>query len=312
MTHTFDIEIAAELGIESAVILSNFTYWIIKNIANGKNIHDGKAWTYNSYEALEDLFPYIKKEKIKRVILALEKDDILVSRTDLNKSKFDKTKWYSFGDNQIVNKLLGDTKNSLNNDVQSSSENSITDGANLHDGECNPAPSIKNNNQRQIKNADKKPDINQKNNIKKDFTFSLTKNTQFKNLSKEYKDKLKAYAVCKDGAYNFQNFLDHHTAKGSKFKNWSSAYNVWINNSIKFNRFNPKNYVTEHYDPVTNKRMLQEYGTNNLYCPDALKFLAILKQQPQQQHQSQTVAADYTSGNINPSITKMMNIKGVC
>ncbi len=262
MTHTFDTEIAEEIGIESAIILSNFTYWIIKNIANNKNIHDGKAWTYNSYEALEKLFSYMKKEKIKRVILALEKADILVSRTDLNKNKFDKTKWYSFGSNPIVKKLIGDTANSLNSDAQSKVQNETPDGAKLHDGECKPAPSIMNNNQRQIKNTNNKP--NNKNNIKR-FSFSLSKSTQFENTSIEYQEKLRGYAVTKDGANNFDAFLDNHIAKGSQFKDWSRAYNTWLNNSIKFNKYNAEQYREIIIDDDRNITLYAEYGTSRLY-----------------------------------------------
>jgi len=261
MTHTFDTEIAEELDIESAIILSNFTYWILKNIANNKNIHDGKAWTYNSYETLEKLFPYIKKDKIKRVILSLEKQDILVSRIDLNKSKFDKTKWYTFGNNPIVKKLIGDTENSLNSDVQSNVQNCTLGETNLHDGEDKSAPSIKNNNQRQIINTDNKPDIINN----KKFSFSLNKSSQFENTSREYQEKLKGYAVIKDGANSFNNFLDHHIAKGSLFKDWSRAYNTWVNNSKKFNKYNAEQFTEVILDETKGLKLYAEYGSCKLY-----------------------------------------------
>ena len=71
---------------------------------------------------------------------------------------------------------------------------------------------------------------NKKKYIKKSFSFSLGKNQTYENLSDNYKKKLKAYAVTKDGAYSFENFVDFHESKGSKFKNWSKAYNTWLRN----------------------------------------------------------------------------------
>jgi len=93
--HIFDADLACIFGVEKAIILENFSYWISKNLENNKNIHDGKAYIYSSYDALKELFPYMKLNTIKRHIRELESDNILSSRTDLNESKFDKTKWYT-------------------------------------------------------------------------------------------------------------------------------------------------------------------------------------------------------------------------
>lgn len=136
----------------------------------------------------------------------------------------------------------------------------------------------------QIDNSIIKTEITRDNqrekNIKKDFSFTLQQTSQYENLSQEYKTKLRGYAATKDGAYSFDNFLDYHMAKGTKFKDWSRAYNTWINNSIKFNKFNPKNYIKEHYDAEKDITMVQEFGTNNLYSKDTFEFLAKIKQQP--------------------------------
>lgn len=42
------------------------------------------------------------------------------------------------------------------------------------------------------------------------------------------------YAITKDQAYNFEDFVSYHVAKGSKFKNWAMAYKTWLSNSTKF------------------------------------------------------------------------------
>ena len=62
MTHQFDTEIAKEYGVDIAIVVSNIAFWLQKNKANGKHIHDGKVWTYNSTKAFKELFPCLDRE----------------------------------------------------------------------------------------------------------------------------------------------------------------------------------------------------------------------------------------------------------
>lgn len=112
-----------------------------------------------------------------------------------------------------------------------------------------------------------------KKNIKKDFSFSLSQSTQLENTVQEYQDKLKAYAVTKDGAYSYESFLNHHLAKGSKFKDWSRAYNTWLSNTQKFHKIDPKQFV-QKLDHPTLKNVYAEYGANRAYCGDTLTFVS--------------------------------------
>ena len=43
MNHSFNVEIAKQYGIEKAILLENFFFWVAKNKANNKNIHEGRA-----------------------------------------------------------------------------------------------------------------------------------------------------------------------------------------------------------------------------------------------------------------------------
>lgn len=84
---------------------------------------------------------------------------------------------------------------------------------------CHTLP-IKN----EIRSVEKK---RERKNIKKEFSFSLTKETQYQNLSQEYKDKLFAFCLSYDGAENYEDFLLSLEAKGYKYKNFKSAYAKW-------------------------------------------------------------------------------------
>jgi len=68
----------------------------------------------------------------------------------------------------------------------------------------------------------------------KNFSFSLSKKFSFEALSKEYQDRLYAYAISKDSADSFEAFKDYHCSVGSKFKNWSRAYNTWLRNKEQY------------------------------------------------------------------------------
>lgn len=100
MEHSFNVQFAQKYGIEEAIIVQNFYFWLRKNIANEKHLHNGRYWTYNSNNAFTQLFPYINKTKIFRVLKHLEECDIIL-KDNFNTSVWDKTLWYSFSDHGL-------------------------------------------------------------------------------------------------------------------------------------------------------------------------------------------------------------------
>ena len=99
MNHSFNVEIAQKFGIEKAILLENFYFWIRKNKANKKNIHNGKIYTYNTAEAFTELFPYIKERRIAQILREMEnKDNLLISGQFHN---YDRTKSYTLTDNAL-------------------------------------------------------------------------------------------------------------------------------------------------------------------------------------------------------------------
>ena len=96
MNHSFNVEIAQKYGIEKAVLLENFYFWIKKNKANKRNLHEGKVYTYNTAEAFAELFPYIKERKIAQILREMENEDgLLISGQFHN---YDRTKSYTLTD----------------------------------------------------------------------------------------------------------------------------------------------------------------------------------------------------------------------
>lgn len=115
MQHSFDISIAKQYGIESAIILNNLHFWHERNKANNKHFYDGKYWIYNSVTAWMDLFPYLSRDKIKNALSKL-REHKLVESANYNESKYDKTLWYGLTDFalSILQKSPMDFANTVN------------------------------------------------------------------------------------------------------------------------------------------------------------------------------------------------------
>lgn len=114
MIHSFDTQIAEKYGVEKAVLIHNFVYWIEKNKANKKHFIEGKYWTYNSAKAFCELFPYMGSErKIARLLSELVEAGVLETANH-NNDKRNQTKWYALSDewiSQIYRLQLPDLSN---------------------------------------------------------------------------------------------------------------------------------------------------------------------------------------------------------
>ena len=100
MEHSFDIDIAVQCGVNSAILFQNILFWIAKNEANEKHFHDGRYWTYNSRKAFTELFPYLTEEQIKYALAKLI-DGGMILVGNFNENKMDKTNWYALGENGL-------------------------------------------------------------------------------------------------------------------------------------------------------------------------------------------------------------------
>src|SRR5690606_31099339 len=95
--HYFNVEVAKEHGVTAAIILKNLTFWIEKNVANGKNQFDGRTWTYNSYKAWHALFPYLSQKQLRTTLDKLvEKGGVM--KGNFNQSTYDRTNVYDCDD----------------------------------------------------------------------------------------------------------------------------------------------------------------------------------------------------------------------
>jgi hypothetical protein len=95
MTHfSFSMDDAEKYGVNAAIILHGIRFWCEKNEANNRNIHDGKAWTYNSLNAWAQLYPFFTRRQIEYALEKLKKAGA-IEVGNFNKAGYDRTLWYS-------------------------------------------------------------------------------------------------------------------------------------------------------------------------------------------------------------------------
>lgn len=94
MNHNFDTNIAADCGVNAAIIFQNFLFWIQKNKANGDNFYDGNYWTYNSVKSFKEIFYYLSDSQIRTAIKTLEEKGY-IKKGNYNTNHYDRTLWYS-------------------------------------------------------------------------------------------------------------------------------------------------------------------------------------------------------------------------
>ena len=92
---SFEAEHAVKYGVEEAVLIWHFRYWIELNHCQGRNRHEGRTWSYQSLKVFTSLFPFWKKSAIHRIIESLVRQKVLV-KGNFNKNQYDRTVWYAF------------------------------------------------------------------------------------------------------------------------------------------------------------------------------------------------------------------------
>ena len=92
---------------------------------------------------------------------------------------------------------------------------------------------------------------------KNEFSFILSKLTQYDNLSQEYKDKLKEEINKLNLSIAYDDFIDSLMAKGYKYKNFLIAYKTWCKKDFNKDKTNSNN--TDEWTDGTTRCDPNEY-----------------------------------------------------
>lgn len=100
MNHSFRVDVAERYGVNAAIIGEYMSFWLSKNAADGRNVHDGRAWTYGSIKSFAKLFPYLSEKAIRTALNKLIDAGILTTG-NYNQTPYDRTLWYALTDEGI-------------------------------------------------------------------------------------------------------------------------------------------------------------------------------------------------------------------
>jgi len=97
----FDLDLAVEYGVDEAILMHNFIFWISKNKENGTNGHDGRTWTHQTIRELSEKFPFWTEKQIYRIVKSCVSQG-LIRKGNFNKIGYDRTIWYALNDESLL------------------------------------------------------------------------------------------------------------------------------------------------------------------------------------------------------------------
>ena len=97
--------LSKEYGLNAALLLQNFAFWISINKKNNNNLKEGRVWTYQTLKSPKDKFECLSIDKIRYAIESLVKKGILL-KSNFNKTKYDRTIWYAFQDDALLEEII--------------------------------------------------------------------------------------------------------------------------------------------------------------------------------------------------------------
>lgn len=213
--HSFEPQVAAQVGVNAAVIYQNLVFWAEKNKANQRHIKDGYVWTYNSRRAFSELFPYLSESQVKTAINKLVESGLVI-KGEYNNALYDKTSWYAPA-------ISADWICSPIGQKSPMDRSEITNGLVKNH---QPIPDSK--------PYTKPDDIGQKPKPKQNKAVSLPEN--WVPSDRNIQDAIGRGFSKQEINDEADRFLNYHHSKGSTFKSWDAAWRTWLGNARKFSR----------------------------------------------------------------------------
>lgn len=99
-TIAFDRALAEAYGIEEAILIWHFQYWIRINKTKKQNFIDGRTWTYQTYGDIALHFTLLSPQQVRRAINNLIGFGVII-KANYNKMPGDNTCWFAFNDESI-------------------------------------------------------------------------------------------------------------------------------------------------------------------------------------------------------------------
>jgi hypothetical protein len=106
MEYAFDLDHAKKYGVNEAIMLKNFIFWISKHRADDTkkiHYHEGRWWVYNTRKFYATMFYFWSEDQVYRIIQSLLKQKVLIKhKKGFNKFRYDRTGWYALTDERLL------------------------------------------------------------------------------------------------------------------------------------------------------------------------------------------------------------------
>lgn len=214
MDHFFNIQIATDFDIDTAIFIQHLKYWTFINLAKEANIKDGLCWSFDTIETFTTIFPYWSKRQIERVLNNCHKNG-LISKGNYNKTSYDRTVWYAL--NPIVYgyypELLSDKfLKLLHSTISPNGEMDFAEWRNGFPRSVTPIPDIKPNIIPNIVDADYSEQLGQNDpNLRTELSYALGQNCP-SHLDNKVNNKVNTITTKATGKVQLQELIDiYHT-----------------------------------------------------------------------------------------------------
>lgn len=84
----------------AAALLGHIRFWVTENEKKGHNLRDGRAWTYDSFEALSEKLVMFTPNQVRRGIEKLIRLGAIVK--GYYGAKWDRTSWYTLAESKVL------------------------------------------------------------------------------------------------------------------------------------------------------------------------------------------------------------------
>lgn len=232
--------LACIIGLNEALLLQQTNYWM----AHAEKEHGGRKWIYKTYDRWQKQdFPFWSVRTIKRIVTSLVEQEILLVEK-LADNSFNRVNHYAVNYNkldELHDKYL-ETLVTTDSDKLAQSNVSLchVDSDTLalsHSDKLAQSHSDK------LAQCLREQEENKKEINIKDITAPKKSVKNKTSYPDDFEPTEKQIVKCAEHGIDIEEsieaFCDHHTAKGSTMVCWSSAFNTWIRNQIKFNKLTP-------------------------------------------------------------------------
>ncbi len=100
-SHSFDVGIAQQLGVNAAIVFNHIIYWLRTNKQKSYNFIENRTWMYETISEISKFLGYLSEKQVKTAVKTLVDNGLLLEGFH-SKNKFDRTTWYAVPDEEFL------------------------------------------------------------------------------------------------------------------------------------------------------------------------------------------------------------------